>query len=101
MKTHITTAHEEGYSDDSKTLGVLLNYTKDDSFKESFKESFIYIFKNNIYIFFDTMIDMLDYLLYGEKKMKRAYMEEEVFDSYYDASYIEGKFTDLLEWVEK
>ena len=95
MQTYIKSIHEEGYSDDSKTLGILLNSTED----EEFKESFVFIFKEGVYIIFDTMIDMFDYLLYGEGKMKRAYIEEDIFDSYYDAPYIEGKFTDLLEWI--
>jgi hypothetical protein len=45
------------------------------------------------------MVDMFDYILYGEDKMKRAYMEEEEFDSYYDAQYIEGTFSEKLKWV--
>jgi len=44
------------------------------------------------------MIDMMDYLLYAETKVQRAYMEEDEFDNYYDADYIQGKFTDLLKW---
>ena len=99
MQTLINSVHEESYSDDTRTLGVLFNYTADGSFKESF--IFIFNHKDNTYIFFNTIIDMLDYLLYSEKTMDRAYMEEDVFDTYYDASFVEGKFKDVLEWVEK
>jgi len=94
MKTNITTAHEEEYSDGSRTLGVLFNYSDDGKFKEGL----IYIYKKGMYIFFNTMIDMMDYLLYAETKVQRAYMEEDEFDNYYDADYIQGKFTDLLKW---
>lgn len=99
MITNIKTLHEEGYSDGSKTLGVLLNYSEDNgiTFKESF--TYIYIEKDNMYIFFNTMFDLFEYLLYGKTSAKRAYMEEDVFDSYYDAPYIEGKFNDILQWV--
>ena len=96
MKTYIKSIHEEAYSDDSKTLGVLYNYTED----EEFTESFLFLYREGMYIIFDTMIDMFDYLLYGEKKMKRAYMEEDIFDRYYDADFIDGKFTDILEWTQ-
>jgi hypothetical protein len=95
MKTNIKTIHEEEYSDKSRTLGILLNY----SIEDNWKESFIYIYRDGMYIFFNTMVDMIDYLLYGESKMKRAYMDEKTFDSYYDASYVEGKFTDNLKWL--
>lgn len=99
METRINSIHEEGYSDNNRTLGVLFNYSTDGEFKESF--IFIFNNKDDIYVFFNTMIDMLDYLLYSEKTMDRAYMEEEVFDSYYDAPYIQGKFSEILEWIEK
>lgn len=107
MTTHITTAHEEQYSDGSRTLGVLLNYSFEPE-HEGWKDSLIYIFKHvsedglegGRYIFFNTMFDMWSYILYSENKMKIAYMDEDEFDSYYDASYIEGKFTEKLKWVE-
>ncbi len=96
MRTQITTAHEEQYSDGSRTLGVLFNYSE----TVDFKESIIYIFHNGRYIFFDTMIDMMNYLLYGDRdnNVKRAYMEEDDFDALYDADYINGKFSERLTW---
>lgn len=95
MKTRIKTAHEEEYSNKSRTLGVLLNYSS----IEEWKDSLIYIYRDGMYIFFNTMIDMIDYLLYGDNKIKRAYMDEETFDSYYDAESIDGKFSDILKWL--
>jgi hypothetical protein len=101
MKTYLKTVHAEEYSDGSRTLGILLNY--DD---EGFQESFPYIYhqKNTMYIFFNTIIDLMDYLLYGEmhgeSKMKRAYMEESEFDKLYDLDFLNGKFGAELSWVE-
>jgi len=95
MKTYITTAHEEEYSDKSRTIGVLLNLN------EEYQriDSLLYIYHKKMYVFFNTIIDMIDYLLYGNySKMDRAYMSEDDFDNYYDAEYIDGKFTDLLKW---
>jgi len=102
MKTQLQSVHEETYSDGSKTLGILLNYNEDQTFKESF--TFIFNNEKKIYIFFSTIIDMIDYLLYGEmqgeSKMKRAYMEEVEFDKYDDADFINSKFSEVLTWVE-
>ena len=95
MRSKLKTAHEEEYSDKSRVLGVLINHSIDDIWKESFT----YIYKEGMYIFFDTIIDMIDYLLYGEVKMKRAYMEETEFDKLYDAEYIDGSFREQLKWV--
>lgn len=97
MKTRIKTIHEEEYSDKSRTLGVLLNYDANPDYKD-WKDSYIYIYRDGMYIFFTTMIDMVDYLLYGEKKMKRAYMTEEEFDQYFDAEFIGGSFNEKLKW---
>jgi len=96
MNTIIRTVHEEEYTNGEKTLGVLFNYPEDNGL---WKESFVYVYKDGMYIFFDTIINMIDYLLYGEKKMRRAYMEEKEFDEYYDADFINGKFTDKLTWT--
>jgi len=99
MKTRIRTAHEEEYvqSESKKTIGVLENYSIEQN--QQWKESFVYVYHSGMYIFFDTIINMFDYLLYGSNKMKRAYMEEVEFDKYYDAGYINAKFTDVLEWI--
>jgi hypothetical protein len=99
MKTHIKTIHEEAYSDGSRTLGVLLNFSSEILFEhDDWKDSLIYIYHNKNYIFFSTMIDMIDYLLYGDKKVKTAYLDEEEFDEYYDAEFIEGVFAEKLKW---
>lgn len=97
MKTYITSFHEEEYSDNSRTLGVLVNLSPE---KADFKDSFIYIYRNGMYIFFNTIIDMNDYLMYGEGRMTRAYMTEEDFDKYYDVKYFEGYFKDKLSWTD-
>jgi hypothetical protein len=70
MKTIITTAHEEEYSNGSKTLGILLNL--DMNGKRI--DSLIYIYHKEIYIFFHTIMTMNEYLLYGDGKLKRAYI---------------------------
>jgi len=97
MKTFIRTAHEEEYSNKSRTLGVLLNVDK--QYKRV--DSLIYIYREGMYIFFNTIMEMNDYLLYGESKAKRAYISEEDFDAIYDASYVEGKFSDHLTWTNQ
>jgi len=98
MKTKLKTAHEEAYSDNSKTLGVLINYSIDTE-QPDWKESFIYIFNNGTYIFFDTITNMFNYLV-GERKIKRAYMSEDDFDLYYDTDFIDGQFNGLLVWTD-
>jgi len=95
MKTFIRTAHEEEYSNKSRTLGVLLIVDKD--FKRV--DSLVYIYRDGMYIFFNTIMEMNDYLLYGETKAKRAYLSEDDFDMLYDAPYIEGNFIDHLTWT--
>jgi hypothetical protein len=97
METHIKTIHEEAYSDGSRTLGILLNFSSGIK-NDDWKDSLIYIYHDKMYIFFNTMIDMIDYLLYGDKKIKTAYMNEEDFDEYYDAEFIEGVFAEKLKW---
>jgi hypothetical protein len=100
MKTRIKTAHEEETTqqDKKRIIGVLFNYSYELE-HENWKESFVYIYKEGMYIFFDTIIEMLDYLLYGDTKMNRAYMEEQEFDEYYDAHDIDGSFGEKLSWL--
>lgn len=93
MKTFIITAHEEEYSDKSRTIGVLLNLND----KSERVDSLVYLYHKKTYIFFNTIIEMCDYLLYGDDKTKRAYMTEEDFDSFYDTTF-EGKFGEHLKW---
>lgn len=97
MKTQINTVHEEKYSDGSRILGVLANYSIDGSWKDSL----IYIYRNNVYIFFTTIVDMIDYLMYADKKTLRAYMEESEFDKFFDSDEIDGEFKNVLRWVKE
>jgi len=97
MKTIITTAHEEEYSNGSRTIGVLLNL--DMGGKRI--DSLIYIYHKEMYIFFHTIMTMNEYLLYGDGKIKRAYISEADFDRYYDAKSIEGLFAENLTWLQK
>jgi hypothetical protein len=101
MKTKIKTVHEETHmhgEKGNKIVGVLLNYSIDPE-SINWKDSFIYIYKDKMYIFFETIVDMIDYMLYGSTKMKRAYVEEDDFDNQYDAEFIDGTFKDWLKWV--
>jgi hypothetical protein len=95
MKTVIKTVHEEQYSDGSRTLGILYNYSADSG---DFSDSFPYIYHKETYIFFKTMIDLFDYLLYGNKNsdVERSYLTEAEFDEIYD-SEINGSFADIIE----
>jgi len=99
MKTFITTAHEEEYSEINKgrTLGVLLNFNE----KNERIDSLVYIYNKGTYIFFNTIMEMNSYLLYGDySNTMRAYMTEKDFDEYYDAPYISEKFADHLTWLK-
>lgn len=95
MKTVIKTVHEEEYSDGSRTLGLLYNYSVNNG---EFSDSFPYIYHNGTYIFFKTMIDLFDYLLYGTKNsdVERSYLTEQEFDDIYD-SEINGSFAKIIE----
>lgn len=95
MKTVIKTIHEEEYSDGSRILGILYNYSTNNT---NFIDSFAYIYHNQTYVFFKTMIDLFDYLLYGSKNtdVERSYLTEEEFDKIYD-SEIHGSFAKIIE----
>jgi hypothetical protein len=95
MKTFISTAHEEEYSNKSRTLGVLLNFDEN----HNRVDSLVYIYREGMYIFFNTIMEMNDYLLYGETKAKKAYLSEDDFDVLWDLPYIDGKFEEQLTWV--
>jgi hypothetical protein len=105
METYIRIIHEEVIPDSENELGVLLNepVSTESDFKD---QSFVYIYRKNLtvrnmgtYIFFNSLIEMIDFYLYGNDKCVRAYMREDVFDVFYDDSF-DGKFNDHLEWVK-
>lgn len=99
MKTKLMTAHEESYVHNDKTriFGVLVNYSIEPS--KQYKNSLIYTYKDGVYVFFNTIIDAINYMLYGENDVKRAYLKEVVFDIYYDSEFIDSEFTNKLEWL--
>ena len=95
MNTYIELVHEETIPDSDKTIGVLYNHSDD----KTLKDSLIYIVSKSNYIFFNTIIDMFDYMYYGDKNdVLRAYMPEDEFDTYLDV-YIEGSFSEHLTWL--
>lgn len=95
----IWTVHEETYSD-GRTLGVLANFDLDKNMERI--DSFVYLFRETemggMYVFFETIVDMNDYILYGDKKVKRAYMKEVDFDELYDKTQLDSKFSEHLKW---
>ena len=88
------TGHEESYTDNSMAIGVMVNMDEN----HQRVDSFLFMFKNKTYTFFNTIFDLNDFLLYQDSKTKRAYMKEEIFDLLYD-NPIEGKFEDHLTWT--
>lgn len=98
MKTHITSIHEEQFSDNGRVLGIIVNHDNTlDTF--DFKDTFPFTFQNEIYIIFETMSALMEYLINGNNNPKRAYVSEEDFDELYDAEYIHGKFSDMITWI--
>lgn len=97
MTTHIREIHNEQFSDGRYTIGILLNEDDDRTWKETF--AYVYEHERNMYTFYETIFDMLNFLLYREDKMKRAYMSDEEFEGFCDAPHIEGKFSDNFKWV--
>lgn len=98
MKTKIRCIHEEEFVGADKTIGVLFNYSIEDH-QKGWKDSYPYYYKDGVYIFFITIMDLVNYLLYGESDIKRSYLKEETFDKYYEMEYIDGSFKDILEWM--
>jgi hypothetical protein len=98
MLTSIKTIHEEQQlHEDNKNIGVLLNYNNN----MSWSETLFFLYKNEMYIFFETITELIDYTIYGlgDKGIKRAYVKEHVFDAFYDSSgQIEGSFKDNIMW---
>jgi hypothetical protein len=92
MISKIKTIHEEYFNE--KSIGVVLNTIDNNT-----QETFIFLFNKKRYIFFETIMNMFDYSLYGEKtKIKRAYLDEETFDELYDKDSIEKSFNEYLNW---
>jgi hypothetical protein len=99
MKTKLKSVHNEERSDNSETIGVVLNHSLEN---DGWQDSLIFVFnhKRLMYTFFNTIVDMVDFHLYGAgSKVKTARMNEEEYDAYYDAEFIDGKFNDKLTWL--
>jgi hypothetical protein len=95
IRTKIKTIHEEESNDKQINIGILYNYGIDNDYNITH----LFNYKDGVYVFFNTITDLFDYMLYAEKNMYRAYMKEDVFDELYD-SEIEGYFVDKLEWIK-
>ena len=103
MRAKLKTAHEEEIVQDNKKyiIGVLTIF--DEEFNRRL-DSFVYYYNENntlknegVYIFFNSFIDLMNFLYYGERKIKRAYMIENEFDNYYDNGITE-RFEEILNW---
>lgn len=94
MKTKIKTIHEEGLPNSDRNIGMLINY----STSLDWFESYPYLYNNMNYIFFETIDSLNMYLFYNTSTIKRAYLEESVFDELYDNG-LDGKFNSVLEWM--
>ena len=98
MKTKIKTIHNESYSGKNVVMGILLNYNVGEVLWTTPPRTLAYLYKNNIYCFYETMSDMFEDYVGDDKNIKRAYLSEEEFDNIYDAKYIDGEFNDFLTW---
>jgi len=104
MKTKIKTIHEEKITnsyEQKKIIGVLFNYSIDSS-NLDWKETLFYLYNYNTqtYIFFKTITELINYTFYGNFGTLSAILTENEFDVYYDAKYINDKFSNLLEWTQ-
>ena len=106
MKSKLKTAHEEEIKSNDKKyiIGVLTIF--DEKYNRRL-DSFVYYYNENntlnnegLYIFFDSIMDLISFIFSGDKKVKRAYMKESEYDQYYDNG-VEGMFDDKLTWVNK
>ena len=98
MLTSIKTIHEEVQDGDkNKVIGVLQNFDTENKWQETL----FYFYRNETYIFFETITELIEYMLYGkgDKGIKRSYVKEHVFDAFYDSKgTIEGSFRENIMW---
>ena len=102
MVTTIKTTHEEEYSPNRIWIGVVTNFNDENNRIDSFT----YLFRKDvgeefgIYIFFHSIVKLMEYVLYSDDSTQRAYMKEDKFDELDDqVPGIEGKFHDYLDWL--
>ena len=96
-KYKLITIHEESLSE-NETLCVFLNVNITD---ETDKESVIGIYDKSteIYLFFNTIKELIDYRYYSVRVMQRAYYKEVLFDEYYDNGG-DHLLSDVLEYIK-
>jgi hypothetical protein len=96
MKTIIQTIHEEVQKGDvDRTIGVLYN----PCIETKKYETLFYIYRKEIYVFFKTVTDLVNYGLYGEQvDVSRAYVKEEDFDHFYNVSHLDDFFSQKITW---
>lgn len=104
MKTHIRVLYTEKFENNKNNeFGMLLNYKEDynlfNKSKPQWTEAFAYLYKGGIYIIFSTMSEMFDFMIYGDNKVLRAYLEENEFDILYSQKGFEGTFRDKLNFI--
>ena len=96
-KYKLITIHEESLSE-NETLCVFLNVN---NYDDNDKESVIGIYDKSteIYLFFNTIKELIDYRYYSVRVMQRAYYKEELFDEYYDNGS-DKLLSNILEYLK-
>lgn len=94
MKSIIRCVYEENNNKNKIILGILLN----DSVDGKWHCSYPYIYTDGVYVFFKTITDLINYNFYGSRGMLRAYLEEPIFDKYYEVT-LNDKFENYLDWL--
>lgn len=95
MNSKIKTLFEEYLNNTKKSLSVLINYFNDDILDV---KTYILFYDKGVYVVFNSIIDCMNFVLYGTDEVYRGYIDEEEFDYLYDNG-IDGKFEDKIMWV--
>ena len=104
MKTHIRVLYTQKFENNSHNeFGLLLNYGGDydiqNKSKPQWNEPFAFLYKGGVYIIFSTLSELFDFMIYGDNKVLRAYLEESEFDLFYSPKGFEGTFRDHLNFI--
>lgn len=92
-RSYLKVLHNEELGSSKYALGVLGICDENGELRKSV----IYYFKEDKYIFFETISAVNDYRI-GETDMSRAYMSEAEYDGYCDNG-VDGDFSHKLEWI--